>query len=281
MESLLEVHLLEFDRTGESSVSFRMHHLTREFARERLFLEDSAGDRTESLRRLLGSWLYILEEANYRKYGGYRRTVPTEAARWPLPKYVVDGLLADPANWFRHELPALVAVVRQACDAGEHELCWKLTVAASKLFDDVSHLTEWRTTHEIALVATRALSNRRGEEEIVNSLHALRMLEGQSRDSEGWLAALAQLAEHLGTVSGRPATSRNLAILGSIRSRLADVCEDYDRSVEELRSQESSFGGVPISVARSDSVGFPKAALRLAGRPGTRQGQRHLPVMGR
>ncbi|MGH6656899.1 MAG: BTAD domain-containing putative transcriptional regulator, partial [Actinocrinis sp.] len=158
LENLVDARLVEVAEAEGTEVEataaatghgprYRLRDLARLYARERQFTEEPEDDREAAFRRLLGAWLFLLDEAGARLRGspgggpaggvlgggmffdGALGGGNGDAARRRLAASASDALLADPAAWYERERGALLAAVRQAARCGESEFCWNLAVA--------------------------------------------------------------------------------------------------------------------------------------------------------
>src|SRR6185437_4976900 len=171
LENLVDARLVDVTEGDGQGPRYRLRDLARLYARERQFTEEPEDERDAALRRLLGAWLFLLDEAGARLgaapgdslYGGGLGGGNGDAARWPMAATVADALLADPAGWYERERGALLAVAGQAARCGEAELCWNLAIAAAAPAAAQLRYDDWRTSHEQALRAVRAAGDRRGE----------------------------------------------------------------------------------------------------------------------
>jgi tetratricopeptide (TPR) repeat protein len=73
-------------------------------------------------------------------------------------------------EWCEAERANLVAATRHAAECDQHIIAWKLPAVLWDFFRLRGHWTDWITTHEIGLAATRYLRDRYGEAWIANNL---------------------------------------------------------------------------------------------------------------
>jgi DNA-binding SARP family transcriptional activator len=234
VDELVDVWLLEIERDG-GQVRYRFHDLVRVFARERLRAEEAPADEMRALVRLVGGYLTLVEEAHRAMYGGDYTVLHGTGQRWrPPPRYLED-LLRDPLAWFEAERPALLAAVRQAADADLDELCWDLAVTAVTLFEARGYYDDWRTTHELALAATRRAGNLRGEAATLCSLGSLgSALRGG--DDRYRLDRALHLFQRVGEQLGTSLALRNLAHLDHVQGRLDEAIAGYRQALAGFRS---------------------------------------------
>jgi DNA-binding SARP family transcriptional activator/tetratricopeptide (TPR) repeat protein len=281
LESLVDVQLLDVERSDTGLVRYRFHDLIRVYARERLVAGESGQGRGAALQRVMGAWLSLAREAHRRVYGGDYTVLHGDAPDWGLPADVVDEELQDPLAWYEAERAALVAAVRQAADAGLHDICWDLAMGAVTLFEAHAYYDDWRETHEVALAATQRAGNRRGEAAMLYSLGALSLSEGQFDDAAESLGQAVCLFDELGDVHGRALGRRNLAFIDRVRGDLDQALAQYDRALTGLRAVGDAIGEAHvlsnIAQIRIDAQRYDEAgallgdALRIARKTGSRR----------
>jgi DNA-binding SARP family transcriptional activator len=215
LETLVDARLVDVVGGTGATARYRLHELARLYARE-LLLQEPEHDRSAALRRVLGAWLGLADEA-CRRYGGDRILVQGEAARWPLTEPLVDALLTDPLAWYELERSALLATVRQAAGADAVEHCWNLAVAIGALARAQRRFDDWRDSHERALQATRQAQDRRGEAMILFSLGTLDLREHRFDKAAARLHLALGVFEQLGEDRWRQLILRSLAVLDRAR----------------------------------------------------------------
>jgi tetratricopeptide (TPR) repeat protein len=280
LESLVDIQLLDVERTDGRPPRYRFHDLIRVFARERLAAEESPADRREALRRVAGAWLSLAREAHRREYGGDYTVLHGDAA-WALPDSTADELVRQPLDWFETERLALVAAVRQAADADLDEVCWDLAITAVTLFEARSYFDDWRETHELALAATCRGRNRRGEAVMLYSLGALNLYEQRFDDAEVRLVRSLRMFEELDDRHGIGLALRHLAFVHRMRGDFGQALRQYERAVVELRAAADPIGEAHalsnIAAVHIDQRRYVDAeqlldeALAIARRTGSRR----------
>ena len=221
LEELIDAQLVDVERLPrEKNIRFRLHDLVRAYARERLATEETQGEQPLALRRLLGAWLFLACEAHRREYGGDDTLLHGDASRWSLPDQLLDRELSDPIEWYERERHSIVEAIRQAAFAGLEEYCWDIALTAVTLFEVHRYFDDWRTTHEIALAATRRVGNRRGEAAMLHSLGTLRLFEQRFEEARQMLSTAEQQFGEIREVHGRALALRNLAFLERVLGRL-------------------------------------------------------------
>jgi DNA-binding SARP family transcriptional activator len=218
LEPLVDMQMLDVlgvERTG--SFRYGFHEIIRVFAREQLTLHGGAEERSGALRRMLGGWLALVEQAHRRVYGGDYTVLHGTAPRWQPPAAHVDELLADPLEWMDSELPNLTRAVEHAAAEQLDEFCWDLATSLVTLFEARGYLDQWESTHRRALAVVRATGNKRGCAAVLGSLGSLYLNRREHRQSTSMLTSALELFTELDDAEGRALCRRDLALLERFR----------------------------------------------------------------
>lgn len=245
LDMLVQAHLVEV-RVNESGLPrFRMHELIRIYARERLAEEASISQRSAALRRLLGCWLFLADEAHRRARGGDFSVLHGSAVVWRLPPDTVGELLSSPLDWLRSERSTLVLAVLQASRAGLDELCWDLAVTSVTLFELAGQSDDWRKTHQTALEATRRAGNERGEAAVLCSLGHLE-IGLRMGEATRYLDPALVIFDKLGDTHGRALVLSALASIDRASGRPAMARERYQRALAGFREVGDEIGKASV-----------------------------------
>jgi DNA-binding SARP family transcriptional activator/tetratricopeptide (TPR) repeat protein len=247
LDSLVEVCLVEVRDDPAGAPRYCLHGLIRIYALERLTAEESTLDRTAALHRLLGCWLFLATEAHHRAYGGRFAILHGTAEHWRLPAVTAAELLEKPLDWFRLEHAGLVAAISQAAHAGVDDLCWDLAISSVTLFETGYHLSDWRSTNEIALAAARHVGNSRGEAAMLYSLGYLALTERQPVTAARQLAPAFLLFKRIGDVHGCALTVNLLAYAKRLNG-------DHRAALSQYRKALAGFREAKDKVSEVDSL---------------------------
>ncbi|WP_236574644.1 AfsR/SARP family transcriptional regulator [Nocardiopsis sp. FR26] len=187
-EPLVDAHMLDatgIDPAGEPV--YRFHDLVREYAREKA-RADGLHNRDE-VRRLVGGWLYLLDEANKRILGTNLLRVRGDGARWRPPGAYTDRLLANPHQWIDRERANLLAAITQAARAGLDEECWELTSQFCVYAERRGYFDEFGEVLGVASRAVRDAGNRRGTAAMDFATSLLMSNDRRAEEAEAALAA--------------------------------------------------------------------------------------------
>ncbi|WP_158633111.1 BTAD domain-containing putative transcriptional regulator [Amycolatopsis sp. WAC 01376] len=232
LEALVDVHLIEVsyvDTTGRAR--YRFHDLTRLFARECAFAEDDESDRAESLRRAVGCWLALADEANRRLPHPVLDLIDGTAPRPALTDGCTRELLADPIAWFDAERASLLVLVEVACPAP----AWEAAQVSAGYLAIRNLRDEWAETNTSALRASIASGDWLGEAVTLRGL-ALHSLPVDHLAAHEHAAAAHQLFAGLGDRRGR-------ADAQPVRGAALRLAERSDEAMECLREAVKAARG--------------------------------------
>jgi DNA-binding SARP family transcriptional activator len=187
-EPLVDAHMLDvtgIDPAGEPV--YRFHDLVREYAREKALADRILG--REEIRRLVGGWLFLLDEANKRVLGTNLLRVRGNGARWRPPEAYTGRLLADPHQWIDRERANLLAAITQAARAGLDEECWELTSQFCVYAERRGYFDEFGEVLGVAAKVVREAGNRRGTAAMDFAASMLMSNDRRSGDADTALAA--------------------------------------------------------------------------------------------
>ncbi|MBM7776037.1 DNA-binding SARP family transcriptional activator [Actinokineospora baliensis] len=248
VEHLVDMQMIEIAPGDVASTPrYRFHGLLRLFARERL--EQEGDDAHAAITRVVGGWLGLARGAHTSLYGRDNSTVlHGSAERWPLPRDLVDRLLARPLSWLEAERDCLCGAVDMAVAAGLDEHAWDLAVTLVALFEARLYHDHWERTHTKALEAVRATGNRRGEAALLCSLGSMH-LSGRKLTEALWVLrpALATFTE-LDEVHGMAIARRNLALVNQMRGEDGAARRGYERACAEFATVGDVVGQAHVWV---------------------------------
>lgn len=254
LERLVDARLLDSPTPGR----YRMHDLTRRYAREQAEQRTPAPERLAALRRLLRFYTSTTW-----------RTVPllrpadTTAVRMH-PDWTGGGLelasIGSALDWLESERRSLLAAVAQAAgipelNAGAIQLCEALFA-----FFTIrrGYLADWEWTASTARAVSARLGDEHGEANALNDLGCIRRHQDRDEEGQAYLEQSLVLHERVGNPIGQAAVLGNLATLHSGVGRY----EEAERCLTEALAIDRAGGN-------RGSEGFDLANLGiLHGRQG-------------
>jgi DNA-binding SARP family transcriptional activator/tetratricopeptide (TPR) repeat protein len=231
LETLSGVHLLQECAPDR----YRFHDLLRVYARDRAEADEPPAVRIEAVRRVLDWYLHTADAAD-RLLMPRRRRVPLpapSAITQPMPFESAGAALA----WCEQERVNLVAAARYASLNQVADVAWKLPFVLWSYFTVRKRWTDWITSHELGLAATRASHDRLGEAHLLTSLaNAYRDVRGFDVAFRHFETAIS-LAREIGDIWVEAAANNLLGIAYRDVRRFADAltcCRTAMRKFEEL-----------------------------------------------
>jgi DNA-binding SARP family transcriptional activator/Tfp pilus assembly protein PilF len=232
LDELVSAHLVE---ASGLPGQYRFHELIGVFARERLAAEEPAAERMAALERVLATLLYLADQARHHYYGGSYLPVDCRPPGWPLPSLLARQLARDPVGWYEQERAALISGVRQAAAAGLVELCWSLATTAEALFEARSYLDDWREVSGLALQATRACGDVRGQAAMLYCMGSLYQEQGRFEAARREFDEATALFADAGDDYGLALVIRNIAFIDRVAGRLGEAVSGYEQALAIFR----------------------------------------------
>jgi DNA-binding SARP family transcriptional activator len=200
LEALVDINLLE----SPAPDRYRFHDLLKVYAMERAQSAETLDAQEEAVSRLLW-WYQNTTQAAVDAVSPRRYQVPREAAvRDPAP--LAFSGLDEALAWYDAERGNLVAAVRQAADAGLHEIAWRLPPTLFPVFNRRSNWADCVTANRVAVESARNAADRAGE---AWALSILGFALAKLRDPEafGHLEKALALRQELGDTQGEVQTA--------------------------------------------------------------------------
>jgi DNA-binding SARP family transcriptional activator len=234
LEQLVDAHLLESPAPG----AYRFHDLLRVYAAERSRAEPAPETR-EAARRIL-TWYLHTTEAAARIISPHHTRVPVGAAL-PDIRPGTFGSLDEALGWCDSERANLVAAVRQAADAGLHDIAWRLAAAEMSFFYRRSHWADWIGTHQTGLASARELGDRLAEAWMLNNLGMVYGALNRSEAVDRFEQAVA-IYRAIGDGSGEARALNNLIHAQLQQGRFDEALEAGQSSLAVQQRVGNRFG---------------------------------------
>jgi DNA-binding SARP family transcriptional activator/tetratricopeptide (TPR) repeat protein len=205
LRELAHAHLVTEAGPGR----YRMHDLVRLHAVEQAHALDSAEHRRAALHRLLDHYLHTAHAAAVLLLPHRDPLALTPVQPGVVPQPLTDQSAA--LAWFGTELPALLAAVHQAADAGLDLHAWQLAWTLTTFLDRQGRWQEWAATQRVALAAAQRLADPAGQAQASRSLARAYTQLGNYPDADAHLRLAVQLFGELGDRTAQAHTSLDLA----------------------------------------------------------------------
>ncbi|MFI6600572.1 ATP-binding protein [Nonomuraea sp. NPDC050536] len=246
LEELLDARLLESlgpDRAGQPR--YRLHDVTRLYARERRQAETSAEEWTAALARAAAEWLARARQAQdglhcLRLYLDDRGD-PVQAAGGD-----------EPVEWFEAERQSLAALVTACAEVGLAAAARSLAGCSADFYELRSYYDDWQRAMRVAGEACRRAGDRTGEAAMLRGLGTCMSEFGDREATLSVLRAARTLAEEVGDQAGVALTSHEIGFILGLQGSL-------DKAEVELGTAAKRLEAVGLPLARAialTSLGF-------------------------
>ncbi|MFI7150780.1 BTAD domain-containing putative transcriptional regulator [Nonomuraea sp. NPDC050022] len=241
---LLEAHTV--DVAGQ--VRYRMHDLTRLYARERLVEEEGVHAVRDALARLQAVVIARVQASRFPLVSGE-----------PTMRSFVTRDIKESVEWLVAERAFLAALVGDLHGAGLDEGAWRLAHLLGPFLERRRFLDDWRPVTETGLAAARRTGDARAEALLLRDQGDLCRAEGRWPEALDLLTQALGAFTSLGTSSGKEAAQ--------VRRRIGQVYLEQgrlDEAERQLTSSLRAFSGGRAGAEAQQALG---AVLRRADRP--------------
>ena len=233
IELLIDAQFVQYvgpDALGR--MIYRVHDLVRVFGRERAEVEDAPAERAEAVRRVLGGWLWLIEQISRQapsgeisSRGSYRQAVP-------LDPELAAPFLAAPRTWFEVELDAFVAGVERAAALELADLAGELTSALSgSVFAMTNRQQAWSRALAAAIAAARRAGDTHGEARLLAEHGELKFAEDRFAQARESLVRALRIFQESGDRQGE------MSVLAS----LGAACREEGAFAESLGFLDAAY----------------------------------------
>ncbi len=235
LEELLDARLVEGrgrDQAGQAR--YRLHDVTRLFARE---CRDAAIGHHEwvaALARAAGGWLALGRLAREGLHGD----------SYHLDDATVEAAVADPAAtavatdrpvaWFEAEREALAALVPACAGAGLAAMARSLAGCGTDFYALRAYYVDWRRVTEPALEACRRAGDRGGEAAMLHGLGSCLIEIGTKDEALSTLQASWAIADEIGDPVRAAIVRREIGFVVSLTGRLDEAETHLRAAAKEL-----------------------------------------------
>lgn len=165
IEALIDAHLVAVVTVdGVGQPRFRIHELIQIYGREQAAATDPPEQRAAAVRRVLGTWLWLVDQATAHAPSGTIPFAPELPRDQPVDQATAGPSVTAPAAWLQAEQSALVAAVERAAALGLVDSAVALATAlGGSVFALGNQFEAWSRTHTAALAAARGADDRAAE----------------------------------------------------------------------------------------------------------------------
>ncbi|GAA0375631.1 SARP family transcriptional regulator [Acrocarpospora corrugata] len=270
LEGLVDAQLVEHIGTdGLGDLRYRIHDLVRIFARERAESEDQPHDREAAAERVLGRWLWLIQQITLAAPSGsihLREEYPHAIEADPA---LAEPVLADPRAWFEAEQDSLVVGVEVAAAMDLDELAGELASAlCGSVFVVHNRLQAWTRTHDAALAAARRAGNKHGEARLLAELGELKYAQDRFAEARECLDEALLMFRQVGDAQGETSALATLGASCREQARFGAALEYLDaaRASAHAMGDDAAIGQVTRlrGSVRLELGDFPGAREDLA-----------------
>ncbi|ROO88780.1 CRP-like cAMP-binding protein [Actinocorallia herbida] len=258
---------------------FRWHALLRQFALDRVRLENAQDERDGAVDRVL---TYFLDGAREHGdlLGRHRRAFHQSR---PGPEAPASDLREHGLAWFERELRGLVAAAKQAAEAGRHEAAYGL---ADACFDFLELRRYGRSTidmHRIGLRSARLADDPRAVAHMLRNLGVVHLAVGEYMEAFAYAKMAGRAFADLADLHGQAVVEGDLAAVHQLLDQHDAAIGSAWRSLERYRGTRDRRGEGDVLLRLGESLctlgRYPEAlketerALALHRASGDRRGE--------
>jgi DNA-binding SARP family transcriptional activator/tetratricopeptide (TPR) repeat protein len=285
IEGLVDAQVVDFARLDELGMArYRVHELIRVYAIERVAAESAPDEVASAVRRLLGTWLWLVGRITEMAPTGAIPFAPEQPRVHRPDPAVAEPILARPAAWLEVEQPALVVAVEAAAGLGLVEASVALASAlCGSVFAFGNEFAAWRRTHTAALVAAREAADRTGEAVLIAQLGQLSYMQDDYAGAHGHLLDALTIFRELGDGRGEATVQASLGWIcreqGRLREALHFLRQAYAYFTTTSLDSAIGYTGRLIGTTRLEQGDFAQSradltdAVEAYRRLGSRQGE--------
>ncbi|MFC7549037.1 ATP-binding protein [Plantactinospora sp. GCM10030261] len=234
LDQLVDARLLDPDGRAPATVPrYRLHDVTRLFARERREAELTSAQWTAALERAATGWLVRARLAG-AALACERYHLDDDG---PLPLVGVPAAVATcrtrPLDWFETERQALEEVVTACVDAGLTALARRLAGRCADFYELSGYYDDWLRTAETTLEGCRKAGDRTGEALMLRSLGTA-LVEVDLPTAASTLGEAKALAAEVGDRDGVAMAGKELGFVFGLMGRLAEAEAELCGAIDGL-----------------------------------------------
>lgn len=243
LEQLHDAQLVDIaGREANGYARYRLHDLVRLFTAERAAADENPHELDAARTRVLGAWLFFVEEVQHLAVGGSYMNIRSEAPRWSIDREFVAGVAADPLRWFDNERFAIVHMIRRAGKEGRSNLSWGLAVASSPLFQMRSYYDDWPIVLDIAYSAATQAGDDLGRAAVLHRMGTLSADHLAHEQARSQFEAARELFERLGEQYGQAIVTAHIAVLDRFTGRQMEALAGLYEALPGLRDAGDRIG---------------------------------------
>ncbi|GAA1636848.1 ATP-binding protein [Actinoplanes couchii] len=224
LDGLVNSHLVEQVGTGR----YRLHDLLRAYAIEEQRKFANTEDQTDGVRRIL-AWYLHSADAAVAVTLQFNRTMPLDPPHDVIPMTFTSN--SEATAWLDAERDNLVAATKAAAEHGRPHTAWQLAAVLRSVFMHNNAFEEWLSTAPLGLDAARAIGDRQGEAEALESLGKAHFQARRLTEAARFHEAALAIRTDIGDDHGTAVSINALGLLGLRHRRLDEARAHFERSL--------------------------------------------------
>ncbi|MER6693380.1 AfsR/SARP family transcriptional regulator [Streptomyces minutiscleroticus] len=235
VERLVDAQLVTLIGEEGGFLRYRLHDLTRVFARQQGEAEETEDEVLAACTRAAQTCLALTELAGRSiPHAGFDQ--PTRADTDPfVDDCAVTELLADPEAWFDAEQTTLIGIVERISELNLTDMATRLAAGlCASHFSVRNQFTQWWRTHAAALAAARRAGDRAGEARLLSGLGWLRYEQDRFDEAQTYYDQAIKAFRDSGDRHGEATTLLSLSTVQRERGELARARSSIDSALPWL-----------------------------------------------
>ncbi|SDH25135.1 DNA-binding transcriptional activator of the SARP family [Lentzea fradiae] len=208
---------------------YQFHDLLRDYAAERLSVEDSPADSRLALRRLFDWTVRSVDNATSVMRSTLFRFPRADPMAGVVPRTFSTS--TEARTWLDSERANLVALVAHCVERDPENAPWRLADALRGYFYTQGLTAEWRETARAGLLGARAPRDEVGQLAMLSSLGTLYWVTGQHRTALDHYQQAIALQEHLDLPEAEAAVLSNAGSVNIDLGELEQAAEHLERAL--------------------------------------------------
>ncbi|MHC3471724.1 ATP-binding protein [Streptomyces sp. 7R007] len=244
----------------------RFHDLVRLHAATKAREDEPPSERATARRRIADHYLASATRAE-ELVDPQHRTMARDYGPGPVVTADVGSAPQAALDWLERELPAALAVIRQARGAGFPSVAWQLADALWPLFLRRKFYDDWQAAHEEGLAAARELGDTAAECRMLTSGGVGQLGAGNHERALEMFAHAARLFLDAGDRLGHARTLNYRGLALQRLGRPEEAADHFRRAAEELPAHGDRRAGALARLNLADTAlatGHPASALEQA-----------------
>lgn len=234
LEVLVDAHLVE----QVSHERYQFHDLLHSYAAQQARDEEPRDVRESAVRRVLEWYLHTADRVRALLSPQEPRVVTADEPEFSVPSFTGTD---EALRWYESERPGLVAATLAAAAARLHQIAWQLPATLRGVYMNLNPFGDWISTGEIGLASARALGDRAGEAELLDTLAMACTQSERLEEAVAYHSATLALRRELGDTLGEAIALNGLGLLRLRRRELVAARSTFGDALMLLRERKNGY----------------------------------------